>query len=176
MGKEQADSKKFFVRCNEQIRIPQVMVIHDNVNHGVMNTKDALTMARNADLDLVEISPFSRPPVCHIRDYGKYMFEIKQKKKIQSKNIGQQEKQVLFRYVIGEHDFETKANQITDFLEKGFKVKCIVKFKGRERQHADMGKKLLQNLIVRLENVAVAEKSPSFEGGNVICRLDAKKD
>lgn len=176
VAKEQVDSRRFFVRCNEQIRIPQVMVIQESVNHGIMNTKDALALARSADLDLVEISPYSRPPVCHIRDYGKYVFELKQKKKAQSKNTGPQEKQVFFRYVIGEHDLETKANQISDFLAKGFKVRCVVKFKGREKQHADMGRKLLQDLITKLADVASVEKPPSFEGGSLVCRLDIKKD
>lgn len=168
--------KKDWVRCNEQIRIPQIMVIHEGHNLGIMQTRDALDMARNLGLDLVEVAPMARPPVCHIRDYGKFMFDRAKKKKENEKSQSPKEKEVDFRYVIGEHDLETKASQIEKFLEKGFKVKCVVKFKQREKVHKDLGFQLLNKLIDRLKDCSSLELKPSFDGGNVICRFDVKKD
>ncbi len=164
---------KDFVRYNERIRIPQVLVVHEGKNLGVMQTRDALAKARSMGLDLVEVAPHARPPVCSIMEYGKYMYDRQKRSKSQSH--GQKEKEISFRYVIDGHDLETKANQVRRFLEKGIKVKVVVKFKAREKAHKDQGFVAIQKLLSLLEDVATVEKAPSFEGNNIIARLDVKK-
>lgn len=168
------ERKKNWVRRNEQIRIPTVMVIHDGKNLGVMSNREALQKARDAGLDLVEVAPNVRPPVCHIIDYGKFMFDKQKKEK--HKDNAPKEKEVDFKYVISENDLLTKANQIRGFLLKGFKVKCVCKFKGREKAHKDQGFDLFERLITMLEDCAVVEQPPKFEGQNISARLDLKKE
>jgi translation initiation factor IF-3 len=178
MAKDRADykkqQKKNWVRHNEQIRIPQILVVQDGNNLGVMQTRDALALARSVGLDLVEVAPHSRPPVCQIMDYGKYMFDKSKKEK--QKSTQQKEKEICFRYVIDEHDLETKANQAKKFLEKGMKVKLVVKFKAREKAHKDLGFDVLRAVIEKLKDVSSVEIAPKFEGANVMARLDVKKD
>ena len=170
-----SDSKKDWVRRNEQIRIPKVLVIHDGKNLGVMHNRSALELARSLNLDLVEVSPNSRPPVCHILDYGKYMFD-KQKKQKQSKiNKIIKEKEVEFRYVIGDGDLLTKVNQVKNFLLKGHKVKCVCKFMHRENAHKDQGFKVLNKILEMLKDISIVEFGPKFDGSNLICKLSHKK-
>ncbi len=164
---------KDFVRCNEQIRIPQVLVVHEGKNLGVMPTREALSKARSFDLDLVEVAPQARPPVCSIMDYGKYMYDKRKRSKSQSHS--QKEKEVSFRYVIDDHDLGTKAGQVRRFLEKGFKVKLVVKFKAREKAHKDQGFVTIKKLLALVEDIAVVERPPAFEGNNITARLDGTK-
>ena len=159
-----------FVRSNERIRIYEVLLIHEGQNLGVMRTQDALAKAREIGLDLVEVAPNSRPPVCQIMDYGKHMYEKNKKKK----QHVVKEKEVSFRYVIDDHDLETKANQIRKFIGKGHKVKVVVKFKAREKAHKDKGFVVIEKLIVMLGDVVIVEKSPGFEGHCITARLDKK--
>lgn len=174
MGKDRPRfEKKDFVRHNEQIRIPQVLLIYEGRNMGVMSNHEALAKARAVGLDLVEVAPHARPPVCSIMDYGKYMFD--RQKKLKVKSSVKKEKEVAFRYVIDEHDLETKANQVRRFLEKDFRVKLVVKFKQREKAHKDQGFVIMQKLLNMIDDVAAAEKPPMFEGTNIIVRVDAKK-
>ena len=173
MVKKYKEHKADFVRRNEQIRIPQVRVIYDGQNLGVMSTRDALQKARALDLDLVEVSAKSRPPVCNIMDYGKFKYD--KQKKDRAKHHTNKEKEVSFRYVIDDNDLLTKANQIRKFLAKGMKVKIVVKFKAREKAHKDKGFAALNKLIGMLEDAASVEKAPGFEGHNVTARLDALK-
>jgi translation initiation factor IF-3 len=170
----QQKQKKNFIRCNERIRIPEILLIYEGENLGVMRTSDALAKARAVGLDLVEVSPNSRPPVCQIMDYGKFMFD-RQKREKHKTASQQKEKEISFRYVIDDNDLQTKANQIRKFIEKGFKVKVVVKFKAREKAHKEKGFVALEKLIEMLEDVASVEKSPGFEGHNVIARLDKKE-
>ena len=172
MAKKKAKQRDF-VRTNEQIRIHQVLLVQDGANLGVVPTREALAKARAAGLDLVEVAPKARPPVCQIMDYGKYMFNKQKKQK--TKSMNRKEKEISFRYVIDVHDLETKANQARKFLEKGQKVKVIVKFKAREKAHKDKGFTAIQKLIDMLEDVASVEKEPAFEGHNITARLDMKK-
>lgn len=179
MAKEMAgfrkqQQRKDFVRHNEQIRIPRVLVIHDGKNLGEMSNRDALNMARSAGLDLVEVAPMARPPVCHITDYGKFMYD--RQKKAKKPATSTSEKEVRFRYVISDHDLEIKANQVKHFLEKGFKVKCTVTFKERQKAHKELGFELLKRLIEMLKDTAVPEKPPAFEGANVSIRLELTKE
>lgn len=168
--------KKDWVRHNEQIRLSPIVVIHEGKNLGSMPTYEALQMARSLDLDLVEIAPNARPPVCHIRDYGKFMFERSKKKKESEKSNGPKEKEVEFRYVIGDHDLETKVNQIKKFLAKGHKVKCVCIFKQREKAHKDQGFVILNRVIELLGKSVNVEMMPKFEGQNIICRFDSIKE
>ena len=169
--------KKDWIRSNEQIRIPQVLVIHDGKNLGVMSNRDALALARQNNLDLVEVSPNTRPPVCHITDYGKFVFKrSKRQKEANAKQNQVKEKEVDFRYVIAEGDLQTKVNQIRKFLEKGFKVKCVCRFKQREKAHKEQGFEILNWVIDQVKDLAEIEISPKFEGSNLMCKLDVKKE
>jgi translation initiation factor IF-3 len=176
MVKEKTEHKKRknFVRHNEQIKISPVLVVQDGNNLGEMTNRDALALARSLNMDLVEVSPNQRPPVCQIMDYGKFMYDKGKKEK--QKGHSPKEKEVEFRYVIGDHDLETKANQIRGFLQKGMKVKAVVKFEKREKAHKDQGFILLTRLLEMLKDVATVEKAPGFEGGNVTARLDIRKE
>lgn len=165
--------QKDFIRFNERIRIREVRVVHDGENLGVMLTVDALKRAKLAGLDLVEVAPQSRPPVCQIMDYGKFMFDKSKKKKQQA---SQKEKELSFRYVIGDHDLETKANHARKFLEKGNRVKFVVKFKAREKAHKDQGFSALKKMIDLLADVGSVEKPPGFEGHNLTARIEPKKE
>lgn len=163
-----------WVRHNEYIRIPQILVVQDGKNLGVMQTRDALALARSVGLDLVEVAPHSRPPVCQIMDYGKFMFDKSKKEK--QKSTQQKEKEISFRYVISDGDLETKANQAKKFFEKGMKVKLVVHFEKREKAHKDLGFEVLNKVIEMLKDVSLVEVAPKFEGQNVIARLNVKKD
>lgn len=165
--------KKNWVRCNEQIRIPQICVIQEGKNLGTMNTRDALNLARSLGLDLVEVAPDVRPPVCRIMDYGKFMFDKSKKEKHQGS--GQKEKEICFRYVTDQNDLMTKSNQAKKFIEKGFKVKLVVKFKQREKAHKDLGFEVLNKVIDMLKETCSVDAEPKFEGGNVVAKLDIKK-
>jgi len=170
--KNQQPNKKF-VRRNEQIRSPKILLIKDGQNLGQYPTSEALKIARAAGLDLVEVAPQSRPPVCQIMDYGKYLYEQQKKKKTQ-RNSAQKEKEISFRYVISDHDLETKANQARKFIEKGYRVKLIVKFKAREKAHKDQGFVVIKKCVELLDDIAKLDKPVGMEGANVTCRLEAK--
>jgi translation initiation factor IF-3 len=172
--KGDGEKRKDFVRHNEQIRVPQVLVIENGRNIGTMPTSAALAKARAAGLDLVEVAAQAKPPVCQIMDYGKFMFD-KQKKEKDKGGNQHKEKEISFRYVIDEHDLQTKANAAKKFLENGDKVKVTVKFKNREKAHKDKGFEALNKLVSMVEEVATIEKPASFEGSNIVARLQAKK-
>lgn len=172
-GEIKTDRKKDYVRKNEQIRVPQVLVIEEGRNLGAMATSIALAKARAANLDLVEVAPQSKPPVCQIMDYGKFMFDKQKKEK--DRPHGQKEKEICFRYVIDTHDLETKANAARKFLERGDKVRVVVKFKQREKAHKDKGFEALDKLVSLLSDVAELDKPPAFEGSNIVARLHVKK-
>ena len=166
--------RKNFVRYNERIKLPEVLLIHEGQNLGVVKTSEALAKARSCNLDLVEVAPNARPPVCQIMDYGKFMYE-KQKREKSKAASHHKEKEISFRYVIDDNDLETKANQIRKFIDKGLKVKVVVKFKAREKAHKDKGFAALKKLIEMLADVVSIEKEPGFEGHNVTARLDKKE-
>ena len=173
-GDFKPEKRKDFVRHNEQIRVPQVLVIENGRNIGVMPTSIALAKARASNLDLVEVAAQAKPPVCQIMDYGKFMFD-KQKKDKDKTHNQHKEKEISFRYVIDDHDLETKANAAKKFLDKGDKVRVVVKFKQREKAHKDKGFEVIEKLVKLLESAAVLEKPPAFEGANIVARLQAKK-
>lgn len=167
------DKKKYFVRHNEQIRVPQVRLVFNGDNLGIVSTNEALNKARTAGLDLVEVAPHAKPPVCSIIDYGKFMYD-KQKKEKLNKAGAKKEKEVCFRYVIDDHDLEVKAKQVRRFLEQGMRVKLRVKFKDREKAHRDQGFSVIDRLIVMVQDIGNLEGLPNFDGKNITAKLDKK--
>lgn len=169
------NNDRFFVRKNEQIRVPKILLVKDGQKIGVFNSADALRMARDAGLDLVEIAPNAKPPVCSILDFGKYKYDQQKKQKEAHKNTASKEKEISFRYVIEDHDLKTKVEQAKKFLDKGDRVKIIVKFKSRENAHKDQGMVAMKECLELLKDHAEIEKNPSFEGSQLICRVTPKE-
>ncbi|MEM1393248.1 MAG: translation initiation factor IF-3 [Cyanobacteria bacterium P01_H01_bin.150] len=161
-------------RINEAIRITPVRVISaEGEQLGVIETEDALNQAKAAGLDLVEVAPTERPPVCRIMDYGKFKYQ--QKKRHNKGHVHQsQNKEVRLRPKIGEHDLMTKVERARGFLEKKDKVVFSVIFRGRENAHTDEGFKLVQRVIQELDDIAKLEQGPSMQGRRVIATLAPK--
>ncbi|HYY44619.1 MAG TPA: translation initiation factor IF-3, partial [Actinomycetota bacterium] len=136
------------LRVNDRIRIPRVRVVGPDGNQvGVMETAKALQMARDQDLDLVEVAPMADPPVARIMDYGKYKYEQAVKKKeARKKQSSVVVKEMKMRPKIDRHDYETKKGHVVRFLRQGAKVKVTIMFRGREMAHQDLGRKLLDRL------------------------------
>lgn len=153
-------------RLNDQIRISPIRVIdQDGVMVGVIPTADAQRMAMEAGLDLVEVSPNERPPVCRVMDFGKFKYE--QKKKQQAKQAKQHQtilKELRLRPKTGVHDIEVKVKQARDFLAQKDKVKVNVIFRGREHAHRERGDEILQQVLKLVEDVAKVEQAPRMEG------------
>lgn len=136
----------------------------------------AQEMARTKDLDLVEIAPDAQPPVCKIMDFGKYQFQLKKK---QSEAKKKQKvivvKEVQFRPRIDEHDFEFKKNHVVRFLEHGDKVKAIVRFRGREMTHMELGKAVLDRLLEEIKEIGASEGAPNLLGNRMIIVISPNK-
>ncbi len=132
---------------------------------GVIPTADALQMARDAGLDLVEVAPTERPPVCRILDFGKFKYEQKKKSQKSAKSHQVQIKEIRLRPKTGDHDIEFKCKRAREFLAEKDKVKLNVQFRGRENAHHDRGREVLTEVIALLEDVAKVEKAPAMEGG-----------
>ncbi len=161
---------------NEQITSATVRVIGlDGEQVGILKRNEAIQLAANQGLDLVEVSPESSPPVCKIMDYGKYKYkQSKKEKSTKKRQHSVQVKEIRFRPKIEEHDFNFKTNNARKFLEKGQKVKVTVQFRGREMAHLDFAKTLLQRVAAELEDVAKIDRDPQMEGRMMIMYL-AKK-
>ncbi|MEA2016373.1 MAG: translation initiation factor IF-3 [Actinomycetota bacterium] len=158
------------MRVNNYIRVPEVRLISEEGKQiGIVDTAEALKTAEQRGLDLVEISPVSRPPVCKIMDYGKYKYKLeiseKQKKKKQSQIIV---KEVKLRPKIDTNDLNTKRKQIEKFLKSGCKVKVTIMFRGREIVHKDIGMDILRKLMEDLGDKFNLELEPKIEGYNII--------
>ena len=154
------------VRVNRAIRIPEVRVVNeDGQQLGVMATDAARDVAARLGLDLVEISPTARPPVCKIMDYGRYKYEIKKKESVAKKSQHQMQiKEIKVRPRINEHDLDVKLRSARKFLFEGDKVKCTCMFRGREIVHTDAGRVLLKQVADRLAEIATPETNPRMEG------------
>lgn len=149
----------------------------DGEQVGIMSVKKALQVASEKGLDLVEVAPQARPPVCRIMDYGKYKYEMSKKEREARKNQRIiNVKEVKFRLNIEEHDFQVKARNATRFLKNGDKVKVTVMFRGREISHARLGKNLCNKLAEQLKDIAAVEKEPKVEGRNMVMILAPKSD
>ena len=153
-------------RVNEQIRVREVRLIDDEGNQkGIVPTLEALKMAKDKDLDLVEVSPNANPPVCKILDYGKYRFE--QEKKLRDAKKNQKVlklKEIRMQPKIGSGDLDTKAKHVQEFLNQGDKVKVTIRFRGRELAHTELGYDVLQEVLKRLTSAYVIEKQPAMDG------------
>ncbi len=164
-------------RVNECIRAERVRVVDENGHQiGIMSLREALALARERDLDLVEVAPQADPPVCRIIDYGKYLYE--QKKKAQEAKKRQTiiaVKEIKMRPATDDHDYEFKMRNAQRILNEGDKVKAIVHFRGREIVHRDLGEQILRRLIQDLEPVAVVESPPRLEGNNLVAVFAPKK-
>ncbi len=159
------------------IRIPQIFVIDDEGNQlGVMATKDAQRMAREKGLDLVEVAPNQRPPVCRIMDYGKFKYEAK--KKAQSSKRKQHQvhlKEVRVRPKIAQGDLEVKVRRAREFLEKGDKVQITCLFRGREMAHQEVGLDVMRRFFEMIEDIAKVEREPQREGRRMKMVVSRKK-
>ena len=157
-------------KINERIRAHEVQVISsDGKNLGTVNTKEAIEMARQEELDLIEISPNANPPVCKIIDIGKYKYDLqkkanKAKKKQKIINL----KEIKLRPVTEIHDYNFKIKNAQKFLIKGDKVKFTVKFKGREMQHTHLGNELMQRIIKDTTSCGKVEVEPKLEGKQIV--------
>lgn len=164
-------------RINERIRVPEVRVIGDDGTQiGVMKTEDALRYAQERDLDLVEVAPESKPPVCRVLDYSKYKYEQAQKQKAARKHQKQIViREIKFRPKIAEHDYATKKGHVERFLKHKDKVKITIMFRGREQSHPERGTMILDRLAGELEELAVIEQRPNLEGRNMTMVLGPSK-
>ncbi len=162
---------------NEQIRDKEVRLIgSDGEQLGVMSAKDAMKLAREAELDLVKIAPNAKPPVCKIIDYGKYRYELARKEKEAKKKQKTIEiKEVRLSPNIDTNDLNTKVNQARKFLSKGDKVKVTLRFRGRELAHVNQSKVILDDFAEKLSDVAVVDKPAKFEGRSMIMFLSEKR-
>ena len=163
-GREQAIERK--LRINEKIRSREIRVIGpDGGQLGIMPPEQALRLAQEQGLDLVEVSPESSPPVCRILDYGRYRYQLNKKsQEAKKKQKTIQVKEVKFRPKTDEHDYEFKRNNIIRFLSKGKKVKATVIFRGRENMHRDIGYRILGRIREEVAEVGMVENEPRQEG------------
>jgi translation initiation factor IF-3 len=143
---------------------------------GIVSVREALSKAEEAELDLVEINPLAQPPVCRIMDYGKFKYrQSKQQHEAKLKQKIVEIKEVLFRPGTDDADYQRKLNHIREFLEEGDKVKCRVRFRGREMAHQEFGMRQLQHVREDLGDTIVIEQFPKMEGRQMIMILAAKK-
>jgi translation initiation factor IF-3 len=164
-------------RINERIRVPEVRLIGEDGNQiGVVKTDDALRHAQERDLDLVEVAPEARPPVCRVLDYSKYKYEQAQKQKAARKHQQQITiREIKFRPKIAQHDYDTKKGHVRRFLTGKDKVKITIMFRGREVTHPERGIALLDRLADELSDVGVVEQAPLQDGRNMTMMLAPSK-
>jgi translation initiation factor IF-3 len=155
---------------NDKIKAREVRLIAaDGAQLGVVATLEGLRMAREQELDLVEVSPSAVPPVCKIMDYGKFKYQAAKKlQEAKKKQTIIQLKEMKLGLKIEEHDLQFKIKHIRDFLEEGDKVKIIIMFKGREVLHVNMGEKMAQRIIESLKDIGDLEQKPKFDGRNIV--------
>ncbi|HWI08386.1 MAG TPA: translation initiation factor IF-3 [Solirubrobacteraceae bacterium] len=164
-------------RVNERIRVPEVRLIDENGNQvGVMRTQEALRYAQDRELDLVEVAPEARPPVCRVLDYSKYKYEQAQKQKQARKHQQQITiREIKFRPKIAENDYNTKKGHVERFLRHKDKVKITIMFRGREVTHPERGVMILDRLAEELADLAVIEQRPIQDGRNMTMMLGPSK-
>ncbi|GIP38888.1 translation initiation factor IF-3 [Paenibacillus sp. J31TS4] len=151
------------------------MIGADGEQLGITPFREAMQIAVDANLDLVNVAPTAKPPVCRIMDYGKYRYEMQKKEKEARKNQKVVDlKEVRFSATIDEHDFQTKLRNVVKFLNEGDKVKCSVRFRGREITHASIGQKVLERVATECEAICNVERRPKLEGRSMIMILTPK--
>ena len=162
-------------RTNNMIRVPQVRLVGDNVEVGVYSIQEAMKMAQEQQLDLVEISPQADPPVCKIIDYNKFLYEKKKKEKeMKSKSKTAEVKEIRFTPGTDDHDFDFKARHAESFLKEGNKVKAYVQFKGRAIMFKERGELVLLKFAERLAEVGQPEGLPKLEGKRMLMIISPK--
>lgn len=166
------------LRINEEIRAKEIRVVSsDGEQLGIILVKDALKIALEKELDLVEVAPTAKPPVCRIMDYGKYRYEqSKREREARKKQKIIEIKEIRMTPKIETHDFQVKVKAAQKFLKDGDKVKAIIRFRGREIVHADLGKALLKQLFEDVQEHAIMEREPKIEGKNMIMILSCKSE
>src|SRR6476619_7168759 len=163
------------LRINHRIRVPEIRVILDEEQLGIMPTHEALRLAEEKGLDLVEISPRAFPPVCRIMDYGKYKYqEAKKKQQQQHKASKVETKEIKFRPKTEEHDMAFKVKHVRRFLEGGNKVRLAVVFRGREITHPQTGMNVLERVVEFCNDIATVEATPNMEGRRMIMVIAPK--
>ena len=157
--------------------MPRVRVIADDgAQVGIMLTRDALTKAEELGLDLVEVSPNAEPPVCKIMDYGKYLYQKDKAAQVARKKQKQiQVKEIKFRPTTEEADYQTKLRALTRFLEEGDKIKIVVRYRGREMQHQELGSKLMDRVKADLDELALVEQYPRMEMRQSVMVMSPRK-
>ncbi len=182
-GRQRIDAGGGFIkttkttRVNRMIKIPRVLVVDEAGEQlGVLDTRDALAIAEERGLDLVEVAPTARPPVCRIMDYGRYKYEqAKKARKAKQTTHTIKVKTIKFRPKTDDHDYDFKKKHIVDFLEHGNKVKVIMQFRGREISHIDLGLEFLLHLIEEVSEYGSPESTPQREGRLITFILAPKK-
>jgi translation initiation factor IF-3 len=157
---------KKFIRINDRIRVPQVRLVGpDGGQLGVVAIQSALDMANQHELDLVEVAPSANPPVCRIIDYSKFKYDQEKKEREAKKHQRQVHlKEIRLKPNIDEHDYQIKVKQAAGFLKKKDKVKVSLFFRGRQMEHLDLGRKILDKFIIDIQNDGQVEKAPIMEG------------
>jgi len=166
------------IRVNEEIRANQVRLVDVEGKHrGIFTKEEALKIAREKKMDLVEVAPEANPPVCRIMDYEKFRYEQeKQKKKSKKKQTGNVLKEIRLRYTIGEHDFKVKVRNICKFLEEGYHVKVSLEFRGREMIYRNRGRKILERVIEEVQEIGKVEVPPRMNGRNMELYLVSRRN
>lgn len=163
-------------RVNEQIRVREVRLVSETGEQlGIVPTYEALRMARERGLDLVEVAAQAKPPVCRFMDYSRWKYEqAKRAKEARKKQKVQDVKEIKMRPTIDEHDFDVKARACAKFLSEGDKVKATIMFRGREMAHLENGQRVLERLLERVKDICVVERAPKIEGRNMIMVLSPR--
>jgi translation initiation factor IF-3 len=164
-------------QINDRIRFPEIRVVDsDGTQLGIITPREAMDIANERELDLVLVSDKATPPVCRIMDYGKYKFEQeKRAREARKKQHSAEVKEVKMRYKIEEHDYNVRLNNAKKFLKAGDKVKATITFRGREIQHSDLARVLLQRLADDLGELAEVQQAPKREGRNMMMLISPKK-
>jgi translation initiation factor IF-3 len=165
------------LRVNERIRVPEVRLVGpDGEQVGIVRIEAALRLAQEADLDLVEVAPTARPPVCRLMDFGKYKYETAQKAREARRNQAQTViKEMKLRPKIDPHDYETKKGHVVRFLRQGDKVRITIMFRGREQSRPELGFRLLQRLAEDIADLGYVESQPRQDGRNMIMMVTPHK-
>ncbi|WP_237218676.1 translation initiation factor IF-3 [Rothia nasimurium] len=160
-------------RINDRIRVPEVRLVGPGGEQvGIVRVEDALRLAQESDLDLVEVAPNAKPPVCKLMDFGKYKYEAAVKaRESRKKQVNASLKEIRFRLKIDTHDYETKVGHARRFLAGGDKVKAMIQFRGREQQRPEMGVRLLERMANDLVEVGTVESNPRVDGRNMVMVL-----
>ena len=158
-----------FIRANHQVKHRELRLIDENGEQvGVVSADEARKRAKAVGLDLVEISPSAKPPVCKIMDFGKFKYDVdKKKKEAKKKQAAVKVKEIKYHANVDEHDYQTKLRRAKEFLGEGNRIKCSLFFRGRENAHTEVGVDLFKRIVVDLEPVGKVEQMPRLNGKNL---------